>query len=420
MAKQLTFIHASDLHLGASFRGVQALSETWAHKLVAAIPESYSRVIDAALSNQVDFVVIAGDIFDSARTSYADYLRFFEGLNRLNSEGIPVYLCTGNHDPYTSWQQDFFALPSNTTMLSADKPSFAVFEKEGEPLALIGGRGFFNQAWPIDENIAEGVTREQAEKATGVKAPFAIGVLHTGLNLDTEKAPTSPTELLRAGMDYWALGHIHIKYCYPQDNPQLVFSGCIQGRDIKETGERGVFKVTLHEDLPNQLEFIPTATIVWQQMEIDIGDCASLVEVTEKIIRELFYENSKSLCEEMCTRITLVGKTELHKVLSKQGVLEDLRKSINDSYPVFYCDTLLDKTTLPLDKEVLMKEGLFPAVFMQASASFYNDREEVVAFLEDEFLKKNLPLSRSCERKALDLVTEAEDLVLDLLGQGDD
>lgn len=420
MSKQLTFIHAADLHLGAPFRGVQALSQTWAKKLVEAIPESYNRVIDAAILNRVDFVVIAGDIFDNARSSYADYLRFFEGLNRLNNEGISVYLCTGNHDPYTSWQQDFFAFPPNTTMLPADKPGFEVFEKEGEPLALIGGRGFYNQAWPLDENIAAGITREKAEQATGVKAPFAIGVLHTGLNLDTEKAPTDPAQLIQAGMNYWALGHIHIKYCYPQENPQLVFSGCIQGRDIRETGERGIFKVTLEENLPNQLEFIPTASIVWQQMKIDISECVSLGEVSEKITRELFYENSKSMCEEMCTRITLTGKTELHKLLSKQGVLEDLRKSINDAYPVFFCDTLLDKTTRPIDRETLMKENLFPAVFMQAAASFQDDREEVVAFLEEEFLKKSIPLPFSCERRALEIVAEAEDLVLDLLGQGEE
>lgn len=420
MVKELTFIHAADLHLGASFRGVQALSETWAEKLVAAIPESYGRVIDAAITNKVDFVLMSGDIFDTSRSSYADHLKFFEGLNRLNDVGIPVYLCTGNHDPYTSWQQDFFAFPPNTTMLPADRPGFEVFEKEGEPLALIGGRGFYNQAWPNDENIAEGITRKKAEEATGVKASFGIGMLHTGLNLDPRRAPTDPDELMQAGMDYWALGHIHIKYWYPENNPQLVFSGCIQGRDIRETGERGIFKVTLREGAPNHLEFIPTATIVWQQMTIDISDCASLVEVNDLIIRELFNENSKARCEEMCTRITLTGKTELHKALSKPGVVEDLRKSINDAYPVFFCDTLLDKTTLPIDKETLMKEGLFPAVFMQTSASFHTDREEVVAFLEDEFLKKGLPLSRSCEKRVEELVVEAEDLVLDLLSRGDE
>lgn len=420
MPKQLTFIHAADLHLGAPFRGLQALSDVWAKKLISAIPESYGRVIDAAINNKVDFVLIAGDIFDSAKASYADYRCFFEGLNRLNQEGIHVYLCTGNHDPFTSWQQDFFAFPLNTTMLPADKPGFVIFEKEGEPLALIGGRGYYSQAWPEDVSIAEGIDRNTGEEATGVKPPFAIGLLHTGLNLDHEKAPTDPAQLLRTGMNYWALGHIHLKYFYPKENPQLVFSGCIQGRDVKETGERGVYKVTLTEGLPNQLEFIPTASIVWQRMEIDITNCKTLSDVSDKIMQEMFHENSKSLCEEMCVRITLVGKTELHKVLGKPGVLQDMRKNINDSYPVFFCDTLIDKTVQPLDKTALMKEGLFPAVFMQASAALQADKDEEIGFLQGEFLKKNLPLPRICEKDVSLIAEEAENLILDLLTRDDE
>ena len=94
MPKRVTFIHAADLHLGAPFRGLRALSDTWADRLLSAIPESYDRVIEAAVENNVDFVVIAGDIFDSARASYADYLHFFDGLHVLDWAGIPAYLCT--------------------------------------------------------------------------------------------------------------------------------------------------------------------------------------------------------------------------------------------------------------------------------------------------------------------------------------
>ena len=148
MPKQLTFIHAADLHLGASFRGLRALSDVWANRLFSAIVEAYDRVIDAALDRQVDFVVIAGDIFDSARASYGDYLHFFEGLKRLDKAGIPSYLVSGNHDPYTSWTRDFFAFPPSTRMLPADRPGFELFVREGEPLCIIGGRGLSTNASP--------------------------------------------------------------------------------------------------------------------------------------------------------------------------------------------------------------------------------------------------------------------------------
>ena len=426
MHKQVTFIHAADLHLGAPFRGLRALSDAWADRLLTAIPEAYDRVVDAALNNAVDFVVIAGDIFDDARASYGDYLHFFEGLRRLDREGIPVYLCTGNHDPFTSWQHDFFAFPPNTTMLPADKVGFAAYQRDGETLALIGGRGYYNQTWPIDEDIAAGITRGAAEQTLApsvpdaAQAPFAVGVLHTGLDLDTIKAPTSPAGLMRTGMDYWALGHIHLKYAYPSnDDPQLVFSGCIQGRDIKETGERGCYLVTLDTQKKNHIKFIPTASVVWQRMKVDVSECTNVADVNDKILRELFRENGKAHCEDMCVRITLTGTSTLHAVFARPGVLEDLRKHINNSYPSFFCDALIDATLRPFDKEALRREGLFPAVFLQVAEAQRNNPDEEIAYLQEEFLKKNIQLPSSYARRINKLNRDAENIVLDLLNSED-
>ncbi len=427
MPKRVTFIHTGDLHLGAPFRGLRAVSDTWANRLISAISEAYDRVIDAAISRQVDFVVIAGDVFDLARASYSEYLHFFAGLNRLDEAGIPTYLITGNHDPYTSWTHDFFSLPPSATMLPADRPGFELVERDGEPLCIIGGRGYYNQTWPMDECIAEGITRKAAEQALiedhprVIEAPFAVGVLHTGLNIDPNKAPVDPHYLMRSGMDYWALGHVHMPYIYPSpEDPCLVFSGCIQGRDIKETGPRGIYQVTLTEGARNQIEFIPTASVVWQRMSVDISDCNTLPDVSDKVVRELFHENGKSQCEQMITRITLEGTTSLHSVLQRPGVLSDLRKQLNDSYSEFFCDTLLDATVEPRDKDALRREGLFPAVFMQIAQAQQENLDSEVAFVQDAFLKKNVQLPASCLHDVKKLSEEAENYVLDLLSQGAD
>ena len=285
MSKRVTFIHASDLHLGAPFRGLRALSSKWANRLLSAIPESYDRMVDAAIARDVDFVVVSGDIFDSARPSYGDYLHFFEGLERLGEAGIPVYLITGNHDPYTSWQHDFFSLPPNATMLPGDRPGFALVERDGQPLCLIGGRGYYNQTWPMDECIAEGVTREAAEQALAVQhphaaeAPFAVGLLHTGLNLDPVKAPVDPAVLMRAGMDYWALGHIHDRREVCRE-PLAAYPGCTQGLHINEPGEKGCLLVTA-EARPDggyavRTSFRPLGPAVWKTLDMDLGGAASL------------------------------------------------------------------------------------------------------------------------------------------------
>lgn len=424
MPESLTFLHAADLHLGAPFRGLRDVSEGWAERLVRALAESYDRVIEAALSREVDFVVIAGDVFDSSRASYGDYLHFFDGLRRLEEAGIPAYLVTGNHDPYTSWQSSFFSLPGNATMLPADRPGFALFEKDGRPRCIIGGRGYYNQTWPADEDIAAGVTRAAAEAALSpdhpraAEAPFAVGVLHTGLNLDPVKAPTDPKALMAAGMDYWACGHIHMRYAHPSfDDPRIVFSGCVQGRDIKETGPRGVYAVTLEKGLPPRLEFVPTASVVWQHLHIDVSDCANLPAVGDKIMRELFRCNGKAHCEEMVARVTLEGATPLHRMLARDDVRADLRKHTNDAYPPFFCDALADATREPRDKGALRDEGLFPAVFLQVSEAQRANPDEEIAFLQEEFLKRTIQLPSEYTRRIDELAADAEDFVLDLLAQ---
>lgn len=424
MADSLTFLHAADLHIGAPFRGLRALSEEWARRLTEAIPAAWDRVVELAVTRHVDFVVVSGDIFDSVRASYRDYLRFFEGLNRLDAEGIPSYLCTGNHDPLSLWQQDFFALPPTATMLAADRPDFALFEKEDRPLAIIGGRGYPNKVWSPNENIAEGITRAAAIRALGpraAEAPYAVGVLHTGLTLDPVKAPSNPVELLRAGFDYWALGHIHKRWVNDERAPRIAFSGCIQGRDVRETGPRGVNLVTLSPGRPPEVTFVPTASVVWEAVKVDASDCANIPALVAKTMRELFAVNGDASCEMMVSRITFVGATPLHEVLARPGVLEEVRASLNDSYSEFFCDGLIDATTAPVDEAALRAEGLFPAVFLRTADSFADDLSGQIDYLQEEYLARNVPLTAALsEKKARHLTEEATRLVLDLLLQGGD
>ena len=154
-------------------------------------------------------------------------------------------------------------------------------------------------------------------------------------------------------------------------------------------------------------------------MDVDVGECANLPEVADKVMRELFRENGRARCEEMCTRITLVGSTPLHAVLARPGVLEDLRASINDSYSAFFCDALIDRTSGPRDTDALRREGLFPAVFLQVAEAQRANREDAVAYVQEEFLKKNLQLPKSYAKRIDALSAEAESLVLDLLSRGE-
>ena len=414
---KLTFIHSGDIHLGAPFRGLRALSRKWADRLVSAIPEAFDRVVDASVENKVDFLVLAGDVFDTDKPSYAHYRHFIKGMERLKEAGIPAYIVAGNHDPFSNWHNYQDALPENVHLFPSDEAEYFVHRRNGEPVALIAARGFSNQ--PAGGDIAKGITLRAAEEACGVKAPFSVGILHTGYWMDPYKAPCTEASLLSSQIDYWALCHIHRRYLQPEHDPRIAYCGCAQGRDIKETGSRGCFKVTLEEGLPNKVQFIPTASVEWEQISLDVSECVGVDDILALCVRSMFDTNSLVECEEMVVRLTLTGQTPLHDMLANPVLLEEMRAELNDLYPSFFCDAIVDRTASALDKEGLAQAGLFPAALIRSARNEEHARQDQLSYLQSEFSQRGLSLPRGMEAKLEDLTSQAEDLVLSLLDGGE-
>ena len=456
MSATIRFIHAADVHFGTPFRGLCDVAPEWALRLQEAVAHAWDRVIREAIERRVDFVVLSGDAFDSSRPSYGDYLRFFEGLDRLHEAGIPAYLVAGNHDPYTAWGREGSRLPESAVMLGVDGPGFALFSREGEPLCLIGGRSYYNQAWAEDDPISAGITRGAAVRALvgdnpqAARAPFAIGVVHAALVPDQSKAQVKLDDLLAADIDYWACGHIHERCTYANDDdPRVVFPGCLQGRGMMEPGERGCYLVQLQETAPGacveaeaeseteadveaeappgavarsshvHVEFIPTSSVVFQELKIEVGACQTLADVRRLVQAELFHENAKTHCDEMIARITLTGETVLHAFLVKPEIIGDLRQQINNAYPSFYCDALVDQTT-PAggDSRAGASNGYFPEI-VSAMAEEQRCRDDVlVNYVQSEFVKRGIPVPSSLSEGMGCFTDQAERLVLDLLRGG--
>src|SRR5689334_14632896 len=135
--ESLRFIHAADLHLDSPFRGITDVSADLREQLQSATLGAFQRIVDHAIAVRADFVVIAGDLYDSRDRSLRALLAFRRQMEKLAERDISVYIVHGNHDPLNGWGSEF-QLPPNVTTFSG-KTDNEPFIRRGREIATITG-----------------------------------------------------------------------------------------------------------------------------------------------------------------------------------------------------------------------------------------------------------------------------------------
>ncbi|MDB5506272.1 MAG: repair exonuclease [Devosia sp.] len=293
------FLHAADLHLGSPFRGLALKDAEVARRFSAATRNAFTALIDRALEDAVDFVVIAGDVYDREWKDSAIGLFFNREIARLDRAAIPVFVLKGNHDA-DSVVTKSVTLPDSVRQFSTKKPE--TFRLDGLRVAL-HGQGFSDRA--ATDNLA-------LAYPTPVPGWFNIGVLHTSLSgrpPHANYAPCTVDELRSRGYDYWALGHAH-DFEVVAENPPMVFPGNLQGRSIRETGGKGAVLVTV-TDGEVALERVLVDQARWHAASLvaDGADSlAELLELARPLLREVANAGAGKL---LALRLTLRGETPM-------------------------------------------------------------------------------------------------------------
>lgn len=97
--KQVKFIHAADLHLDSPFKGMEMnVSQSVWERMKQSTFESFERIVDKAIQERVDFVLLAGDLYDEETRSLRAQVFVREQMKRLSQYDIPVFIIHGNHD----------------------------------------------------------------------------------------------------------------------------------------------------------------------------------------------------------------------------------------------------------------------------------------------------------------------------------
>lgn len=409
MARAVRFIHAADLHLDAPFKGVNATDERVRQALVASTYDALSALVDACIERSVDFLVVAGDAYNSRDRSVRAQFAFKAAMERLADAGIRVYAAAGNHDPTSGWTAGL-ALPDNVRVFSDAAVERIVVEDGGEPLCAVYGRSYRRSAETAD--LARDFSRVAEDDV-------AIAVLHTNVGGRTEHEPYAPStlaELQSARMDYWALGHIHKPEVLTEQSTVAVYAGCTQGLNPNEAGPRGCYLVTVGGGV--SLEFVPTAAVVWDRRTVDatelpgVGDVrAALAEVCADVRRDAGGRPA-------IVRIALEGRSDAHADLARPGVLadlvDDLRAEQLDIEPWVWVDRVRDLTRQPVDLAALRESEEFAGDLVRLSDERLADAATIVHELlapVAEYAGRDLETSFD----ATSIVERARDAALDRL-----
>ncbi len=304
----IRFIHAADAHIDSPLKGLEAHDGAPVDALRGATRRAFENLIQLAIDEDVDFLVIAGDLYDGDWKCYSAGLFVRGQLARLRDKGIPVYLIAGNHDA-TSVISRKLSLPDNVHVFSTRKTES--MEVPGHPV-VIHGRGFPSRAVP--ENLA-------MDYPPAVPNKFNIGLLHTSLTgrlgHDTY-APCSETDLRQKGYGYWALGHVHQPEVISRD-PWIVFAGNCQGRDARETGPRGCRLVTVNDSLEvENVEWHDLDVVRWQVLEIDLAGVAEESEALSRVTKSMSIAVGEADGRLVAARIVFTGVTPLHGSLHRE------------------------------------------------------------------------------------------------------
>ena len=411
MSEIVRFVHVADMHLDAPFSGVRADDARVGAALAEATYAAFDRVIDACISRDARFLVIAGDAYNSSDSSLKAQRHFRMGMERLDEAGVEVFVTHGNHDPASGWSAGF-TLPENVHVFPADRVGRFEVTSEGRTIAAVYGRSFARA--DETENIALGYRRQDGD-------PFAVGVMHANVGGDPDYDPYAPATLddLRASrMDYWALGHIHKHEVLARD-PWVVYSGSTQGLNPKETGAHGCVVVDIDASGIVAVEHVETAQIGWAQIDFDIAAVGSLEELHARLT-EVCETIRREAARPTVVRLTLVGRSPVHPDLTRPGVLADLadglRRDQAASAPWIWVDRVTDVSSPVLDIDAMRSGKDFAAELVRIADDLALDPAALRAILDEIAAPLGTPLPRF--KPGIDpsqALAAARDAALDLL-----
>lgn len=307
----MKFIHIADVHLGA----IPDSNMPWAEERQKEIWESFKNIIKVCNEDDVDLLLIAGDLFHKQplvrELKEVDY--YFSTLKTAH-----VVIIAGNHD-YIGPRSNYrgFEWTENVHMLSEDTTEALTIDAINTTVY-----GFSYHARDIKESRYDDLR------------PLDTAGIHIllGHGGDEKNVPINRRKLLDSNFDYIALGHIHKPEIF---SDKMAYSGSLEPLDRNEIGERGYI---IGEILTKtNLRFVASSFREYKRLIITI-DQETTHGALEDIIKEKININGK----EHIYMIGIEGFRDEDIGFEKEAIfsLGNILEVNDDSHPDYDFDNL--------------------------------------------------------------------------------
>lgn len=220
MADTIKFIHASDFHLDVPFSGLTELPKHLIDVLANAPYDAAAKVFDTAIAERVDFVLLAGDLFDIDAGNARAAAFLLSQFERLAEKDIEVYWVAGSCDHPDRWPGSI-ELPENVLTFNSSIVERIEHRRDGKVIARIMACGHDHKR------------RSGADFVVPDNETFNIALTHGDFESST---------LTGQHIRYWALGGRHKSAKLEKPDTIVVYPGSTQGRSPDEPGRHG-FKI---------------------------------------------------------------------------------------------------------------------------------------------------------------------------------
>ena len=321
--KQVKILHCADLHFDTPFKELtKEVSENSKEELL----EVFKNIIDLTIKENVEVLLIAGDVFDNLTVNKNTLFFIANELKRI--EKVKVFISPGNHDPYN--EKSFYKMvnwPDNVYIFKGE-----LEYKEVSELNLVVWGAGFNASYE-HESLLKEINVDRSK----INIMVIHGEVEKG-NSKNEYNPIYLNEIGKSGLDYIAIGHRHkFSGILKEGNTYYAYSGCPQGRGFDEEGEKGVIIGDVYCGGVS-LYFKPICKRKYITREVQIDDINTYDELISKI---LSLGNEEELKRNFY-KIILKGKVKEHFTLKENILMEKVKDN-------FYYIKFIDKTIIGMN-----------------------------------------------------------------------